>query len=423
VTREAINYSLADFYITDSPDMLSPAPEFLEWQREGAWVFNLYEPVYGGAPSPRTSVVENGIVRPVVNLSSYGYLGLSRHSQVQLSARKAMEEYGVGMCGSPMLSGRNRLHVELERRICSLTGKESVLLFASGFGGAFGTIVALARRGDIIIADSLIHMSLIDGAKLSGAKIAFFNHNDAESLDRVLKNHTAIRRLVLLEGIYSMDGDLADLPRLLDVAESHQVPVFIDEAHSMFGCGPTGGGAVEHFGVNDRIGLHFGSFSKAIGALGGFLAASRETLDYLRLYAHTYTFCAGFPPVMAGAVLGALDVIEQEPQIRERLWDNAEYLRTQLQKLGLNTGASASYVIPIIIGEDRTLLYEGCAEMRERGLLIPPIDYPTVAQDQVRFRASVNALHTREDLDQALNIIEDTLIPKMRGRGSLWNTR
>jgi 7-keto-8-aminopelargonate synthetase-like enzyme len=167
---------LADFFITSSNDMLVPAPEFLSWQREGSWVFDLYEPVYGGAPAPQTSIVHDGVVQPVVNLSSYGYLGLSRHPHVLASARKAMEEYGVGMCGSPMLSGRNRLHVELEQRICRLISKESVLLFASGFGGALGTILAVARRGDVIVADSLIHMSLIDGAKLSGARIVFFDH-------------------------------------------------------------------------------------------------------------------------------------------------------------------------------------------------------------------------------------------------------
>jgi glycine C-acetyltransferase len=410
---------LADFFITSSNDMLVPAPEFLSWQREGSWVFDLYEPVYGGAPAPQTSIVHDGVVQPVVNLSSYGYLGLSRHPHVLASARKAMEEYGVGMCGSPMLSGRNRLHVELEQRICRLISKESVLLFASGFGGALGTILAVARRGDVIVADSLIHMSLIDGAKLSGARIVFFDHNDGESLDRVLKKEAGSRRLILLEGIYSMDGDLTNLPVLLDVAESYRVPVFVDEAHSILGCGGHGGGAVELFGACQRVGLHFGSFSKACGALGGFLGASRETLDYIRFYAHPYTFSAGFPPVMAGAVMGVLDVMEKEPEIRERLWTNAEYLRTQLQNLGLDTGASLSYVIPIIIGADRALLYEACAAMRERGLLIPPIDFPTVAQDQVRYRASVSALHTREDLDQALNIIEDTLIPRLRAKGLL----
>jgi glycine C-acetyltransferase len=419
VTRKAIDYSLADFYITDSPSMLQPPPDFLQWKKEGSWAFDLYEPIYGGPPAPHTSLIQNDRTKPMINLSSYGYLGLSRHPHVLASAQKAMEEYGVGMCGSPMLSGRNRLHVELEKRMCRLLNKESVLLFASGFGGALGSILGIARRGDVIIADSLIHMSLIDGAKLSGAKMVFFEHNDAASLDQVLSRENATRRLILLEGIYSMDGDFANLPALLDVAESHKVPVFIDEAHSIFGCGSNGGGAVEHFGASHRVALHFGCFSKACGALGGFLGASAETLDYLRLYAHTYTFSAGFPPVIAGAVLGALEVLEKEPQIRERLWSNADYLRKQLRGLGLDTGASASYVIPIVVGEDRTLLYEVCSLMRNRGLLIPPIDYPTVAQDQVRYRASVNAMHSRADLDLALNIIEDTLVPRMRAKGLL----
>jgi glycine C-acetyltransferase len=417
MTRTPIAYSLADFFITDSPDMLKPPSDFGWWRKEGAWAIDLYEPVYGGPPAPRTSVLHHGIEQPVVNLSSYGYLGLSRHPHVLASARNAMEEFGIGMCGSPMLSGRNRLHVELEARMARLLGKESVLLFSSGFGGALGTILALARRGDVIIADSAIHMSLIDGSRLSGARIVFFDHNSARSLDQVLTEETAGRRLILTEGIYSMDGDRVDLPALLDVAEAHRTPVFIDEAHSIFGCGSNGGGVVEQYDAAHRIALHFGCFSKACGALGGLIGTSRETMDYLRFYAHPYTFSAGFPPVIAGAVLGALEVLENEPSIRDRLWDNARYLRSQLQSLGLDTGLSESYVIPIIVGEDRQLLYEACIRMRERGLLIPPIDYPTVAQDQVRFRASVNALHSREDLDQALNIIEDSLVPLMRQKG------
>lgn len=419
MSRKAIDYSLADFFMTASPDMAKPEPEFLAWQKEGAAVFQLYEPIYGGGPLPQAALIQDGTAKQVINLSSYGYLGLSKHPHVLACAEKAMKEYGVGMCGSPMLSGRNALHIELERRMSRLLRKEAILLFPSGFGGALGTVAALARRGDTVITDSSMHMSGMDGARLAGAKLVFFDHNRAASLERVLQEEQAPRRLILLEGIYSMDGDLADLPSILEVAEAHRVPVFIDEAHSILACGPNGGGVVEHYQAHDRVALHFGCFSKAFGALGGFVGTSQETWSYLRLYTHSYAFSAGLPPVIAGAVLGALDVMEREPQIRERLWHNAEYLRTALQGLGLDTGDSASYIIPIILGSDRALLYEMCATLRQRGLLIPPIDYPTVAQDQVRFRASVNAFHTEADLDQALNIVEDTLVPALRARGLL----
>jgi glycine C-acetyltransferase len=259
----------------------------------------------------------------------------------------------------------------------------------------------------------------VDGAKLSGARLVHFAHNDPASLDEVLGRERTTRKLVVVEGVYSMDGDMARLPELLDVAEAHGAALFIDEAHSILACGPTGGGVVEHFDAQQRVGVHFATCSKALASLGAFAAGSEDTIRYMRYFAHSYTFSAGLPAVIVGAMLGALDVNERHPELRGRLWDNARYFRQELRAMGLDTGASDTYVVPIVVGPDRVLLYEACAQMRARGLFLPPVDYPTVPEEQTRYRASITAAHTRADMDEALDVIEETLVPALRVRGRL----
>ena len=292
-------------------------------------------------------------------------------------------------------------------------------MFNGGFAGGLGAVSGLVRRGDVVVADELAHMCLVDGAKLSGARLEFFAHNDPADLDRVLDRHKGKRVLVVVEGIYSMDGDMARLPELLDVAELHRAPLFIDEAHSILCLGATGGGVVEHFNAQRRIGVHFATCSKSFASLGAFVAGRKETLHYMRYYAHAYTFSASMPAFMAASLIAVLDVNAGSHDLRATLQANGEYFRQGVRSLGLSAGHSTTHVVPIVVGPDRELLYEACARMRERGLFLPPIDYPTVPQDQVRYRCSVTAAHTRVDLDEALNIIEDTLVPMMRSRGLL----
>jgi glycine C-acetyltransferase len=207
-----------------------------------------------------------------------------------------------------------------------------------------------------------------------------------------------------------MDGDFAALDGLMDVAQAHNASVFIDEAHSILGCGAHGRGAAEHFQVEDRIRLIYGTFSKGFGTLGGFVAGPVETLDYLRYYAHPYAYSCALPPVVVAAALKALEIANAEPELRTRLWANATYFRSQLNAIGIDTGASTTYVMPIVIG-DRERMYRLCHELRRRGLWVAPVDYPAVPQDRICFRACVTAKHTRADLDEALNILQDTLVP------------
>jgi 8-amino-7-oxononanoate synthase len=370
----------------------------------------LYEPELLATADARTLISYGGKPRPVINLCSYNYLGLANHPEVLLAAHEALRTHGLGACGSPMLSGMTDLHRELERRVAKFLQREDAMLFNSGFGGALGTISGLLRKTDVAILDNRSHLSLRDGAVLSRCRTEKFEHNDAASLDAALTRQEGRRQLVIIEGIYSMDGDFGNLTELLGVAKSHGASVFIDEAHSMLACGEHGRGAAEKFGVEEQVPLIYGTFSKAFGALGGFVAGSKETLQYLRFYAHPYVYSCALPPVVIAAILKALELGTKQPELRNQLWENADYFHAQLRSLGLNTGESTTYVMPIVIG-DRERMYRLGHELRRRGLWVAPVDYPAVPQHRICFRACVTAKHTRADLDEALNILADTLVP------------
>jgi glycine C-acetyltransferase len=402
---------LSNFLAGESRDPLQAPPSFTAWMQAGAWAVELYEPELLASADARTSIRYDGKSQLVINLCSYNYLGLANHPDVVAAAHEALNTHGLGACGSPMLSGMTDLHRELESRIAKFLGREDAMLFNSGFGGALGTISGLLRKSDVAVLDNRSHLSLRDGAVLSRCRTEKFEHNDAASLDAALSHKSGRRQLVIIEGIYSMDGDFGKLNELTDVAVSHEASVFIDEAHSVLGCGKHGRGAAEQFGVEDRVPLIYGTFSKAFGGLGGFVAGSKETLQYLRFYAHPYVYSCALPPVVIAGLLKALEIaIRDGAALRKILWQNADYFHEKLRELGLDTGASTTYVMPIVIG-DRERMYRLGHELRRRGLWVAPVDYPAVPQDRICFRACVTAKHTRADLDEALNILQDTLVP------------
>jgi 8-amino-7-oxononanoate synthase len=403
-------FSLSDFLVGDSKDPLQPPPIFTKWHQAGEWAIELYEPQMTGPAEARTTLNYGGKSHPVVNLCSYNYLGLANHPEVIAAAHEALATHGLGACGSPMLSGMTDLHRQLEKRMAEFLGYEDAMLFNSGFGGALGTISGLLRKTDVAVMDNRSHLSLRDGAVLARTRTERFEHNDPQSLDAALTRHKGKRQLVIVEGIYSMDGDFGQLDALMDVADAHEASVFVDEAHSMLACGANGRGAVEHFGVEKRVRILYGTFSKAFGALGGFVAGSKETLDYLRFYSHPYVYSCALPPVVVAGVLKALELGTSRPELRKRLWENADYFHKQLAGLGIDTGNSTTYIMPIVIG-DRERMYRLGHELRHRGLWVAPVDYPAVPQDKICFRACVTANHTRADLDEALNILSDTLVP------------
>jgi 8-amino-7-oxononanoate synthase len=407
--REAES-SLADFYFSDSDDPLVPPESFTQWAEEGAWAMSMYEPQMLSGVAPRMNISRAGVTSRVVNLSSYNYLGLAMHPEVIEAATRALRDYGTGACGSPLLSGKSNLHRELEEQLAAFTGREDCIIFNSGFAGGMGTLAGLLRKGDVAILDAKTHLCSIDGAKLAKAKLQFFAHNDPDSLDEVLQQTEGQRRLIVVEGVYSMDGDTADLPKLLPVAEKHGVGVLIDEAHSILCYGAHGRGVIEHFNAESRVALQFATFSKAFAGAGSFTVGPRKLLQYLRFYINPYGFSCALPPSVVAGVSKALEIATRDNSLRERLWANTRYFRERAIAIGLNVGDSTSQVVPIIIGSDRRRLYELTAQMHARGLFLAPVDYPSVPEDGLRFRVAITAAHAREDLDLALQILEDTVV-------------
>lgn len=417
-------YSLADFYFTDTEDPLVPPPEFGQWHKDGSWAFALFEPEMQGAVEPVMKINRAGKSRTVVNLSSYNYLGLASHPEVIEAGKKALSKYGTGACGSPMLSGMTDLHRELEHRLVQFTGHEDVMLFNSGFGGGLGTLTGILRNGDLALLDEKCHLCLIDGVKLAKAKLQFFSHNDPASLDEVLSKTAGRRRLIVIEGVYSMDGDSARLPELLEVANRHGVGVMIDEAHSILALGERGRGCVEHYGfAPDAVGLQYATFSKSFAHAGSFVAGKKELIRYLRHYVNAYAFSCALPPVVIGGLLKALELGTRDNSLREKLWANVEYFRAGAESLGLDLGDSDSQVFPIIIGSDRQMLYEQCIAMNEAGLFLAPVDFPSVPEDSLRYRVAITAAHETVDLDRALEILEGTVVKALREAGTLGERR
>src|ERR1700730_1734188 len=404
--------SLSDFLAGENNDPLSQPLSFTNWMRATKFAAELYEPELLSSPEARATINYDGKTRSVINLCSYNYLGLANHPEVIAAAHEALSTHGLGACGSPMLSVMSDLHRELERRVARFLDREDAMLFNSGFGGALGTISGLLRKTDVAILDNRSHLSLRDGAVLSRCRTEKFEHNDPDSLDTALKRQGGRRQLVIVEGIYSMDGDFGNLKDLIAVAEKHGARMFIDEAHSILGCGDHGRGAAEKFGVEEYFPLAYGTFSKAFGSLGGFVAGSKETLQYLRFYAHPYVYSCALPPVVIAGIWKALEISFGEPQLRTQLWENADYFHAQLRSLGIDTGRSTTYIMPLVIG-DRERMYRLGHELRRRALWVAPVDYPAVPQKGICFRACVTAKHTRADLDEALNILADTLTPAM----------
>src|ERR1043166_8557850 len=249
---DPVKFNLTDFLVGNSKDPLVPPPFFTKWHRAAEWAIELYEPVMLGAAAPRAALRYGGKSHPVINLCSYNYLGLANHPEVIAVAHEALATYGLGACGSPVLSGMTDLHRQLEKRMAEFLGYEDAILFNSGFGGALGTISGLLRKTDVAVMDSRSHLSLRDGAVLARTRMERFEHNDPASLDAALTRHKGKRHLVIVEGIYSMDGDFGQLDAIMDVAEAHEASVFVDEAHSMLACGPTGRGGVEILGGGER---------------------------------------------------------------------------------------------------------------------------------------------------------------------------
>lgn len=410
---DPMKFSLADFGFNDNPDVLSPPADFAEWSSDQrvALGMSLYEQQLKQAPGGRTVLRSNvdGEEREVINLTSYNYLGLATHPEVIEAAHQALDAYGLSASGAAMLSGTFDLHVELAERLAAFKQKEACMLFSSGLGGNIGAIQGLMRKGDVVIIDSKCHRSIVDGVNLSGAKLASFQHNDAEHLDAMLDKYDGKRRLVVIEGVYSMDGDMARLPEIVEVCQAHDVPIYLDEAHSTLMFGDNGRGIAEHFGLEDAIGISFGTLSKSFGGVGGFVCSAKPLVKYMKYYASPFQFSCALPPPVVAGMIKSLEVATRDSSLRDQLWANVDHFRSNLEALNLDLGDTESQIIPIIIGSSGPQLYGMAIELQQRGLFLQPVDFPAVEAHARRFRISVSSTLTAADIDEATNIIEDVI--------------
>src|SRR5690349_496973 len=342
--------------------------------------------------------------RQVVNLSSNNYLGLTTHPKLREAALDATRRLGVGSGSVRTIAGTMDIHMELERRLAAFKKVEAVVVFQSGFAANAGTVSAVLTKDDVVISDELNHASIIDGCRLSRAAVKVFPHKDVAAARAILQSLPAAqRKLLITDGVFSMDGDLGPLPELCTLAEEFGCILMVDDAHASGVFGRNGRGTIDHFGVHGRVDVQVGTLSKAVGALGGYVAGSRTLIDFLYHRARPFLFSTSHPPAVAAACIAAIDVLEKEPQIIQRLWDNTTFFKAGLQKLGFNTGLSESPITPVIVGEG-ALAMKLSDRLFAEGVFAQGIAFPTVARDKARVRTIVTATHTRDELQFALDV-------------------
>ncbi len=351
--------------------------------------------------SEDTEVVIRG--QRLIMVGSNNYLGLTHHPYVLEKAKDALYRYGSGCTGSRFLNGTLDLHEELERRLATLMGSESALVFSTGYQTNLGVISALVTRGSVVIHDRLNHASLLDGAQLASGELVRYAHNDMAALRRALeRNADAAGILISTDGVFSMEGNIVPLPTVLELAEEFGARVLVDDAHSVGVLGEHGGGTGEHFGVQDRVDLTMATFSKSFASIGGAVAGPEQVIHYLKHHSRSLIFSASMPPSAVATVLACLDVMEAEPERRRTLWKNADYLRGGLTALGFDTGVSETPIIPVTTGDiEHTFVF--WRELFDGGVFTNPVLPPAVPESACRLRTSVMATHTTDQLDKVLD--------------------
>ncbi len=341
--------------------------------------------------------------REVVNLSSNNYLGLTTHPKLRERALAALVQFGVGTGSVRTIAGTMAIHMELERRLAEFKKTEAAVVFQSGFAANAGTVAAILTKDDFVVSDELNHASIIDGARLSRASIKVFPHRDVNAARDIVRGlPKTARKLLITDGVFSMDGDLGAIPDLCGVAEEYGCIMMVDDAHASGVFGKNGRGTIDHFGMHGRVDVQVGTLSKAIGALGGYVAGTRNLIDFLHHRGRPFLFSTSHPPSVTATCLAALDVLIEEPQLIDQLWDNTKFFKDGLQKLGFNTGVSESPITPVIAG-DATRAMKLSDRLFEEGVFAQGIGFPTVARDKARVRTIVTATHTKADLQFALD--------------------
>lgn len=405
---DSTKYSLADFMDIPDLDIMGRAELFAQYaedsRQRGHAHFRRIS-LTGSGPTMQVVDPLTGKVNEMIYMASNDYLNLTKHPRTIAAGRAALEKYGSGAGSVPLLGGTTDLHIELEQKVAKFKGCEDAILYTSGFGSNCGTLLAMLTDKDIAILDLLVHASIIDGCK--NTNVRHFRHNDMQSLERALtKAKDKYRtKLVVVDGVYSMDGDIAKLDEIVQLAHSYGAYVMVDEAHASGVIGPNGRGTPEHFGLEGQVDIVAGTFSKGLGVVGGFIATNKELVQLLHFYSRAYMFSTAPTPQAVGSLIAALDVIETEPELRKQLWDNIIYFRENILKLGYNIGNAETAIFPLIIA-DGLKVRDMCRHCHELGLYINPVQYPAVPERLSRLRISLMSAHTREHLDKALEILE-----------------
>ena len=351
---------------------------------------------------------KDGTVHDVIMLGSNSYLNLSTHPQVMQGAREALEKFGYGMGAVSNYAGITEIHKELEARIAKFHGTEDCIVFPSGYGANIGIVSALCGKNDVIINDAANHASIFDGNVLSGAEIKVFPHRDMKGLERILSRlpEEKTGRLIITDGVFSMDGDMAYLDKIVELAEKYHCRIMVDDAHGVGIVGPTGRGTAEHYGVMDKIDLHVSMLSKGQGGLGGYCAASRQVVQYLRLYARSYFFSTAMPASVAGGLNEVYKLLETDTAGRKELWEKTNYLKQKLVDAGFDIGHSQSAIVPVMIYNE-PILFEMYEKLRQRGVYVNIVTYPAVRRKECRLRLCTMKNLSFEQIDRAVEIITE----------------
>jgi 8-amino-7-oxononanoate synthase len=366
---------------------------------KAAGLYPYFRPI---SESEDTVVVIEGQKR--IMLGSNNYLGLTHHPKVLEAASRALHTYGSGCTGSRFLNGTLDLHLQLEAALADFLGKEDCIVFSTGYNANLGLISGLVTKRDVVFLDKLDHASIVDGAKMSFGETVRFNHGDLAGLDRKLEQHPGAGKMVIVDGVYSMEGDIADVPGLVRVCRRHGAALAIDDAHSIGVLGPRGDGTAAHFGMTDEVDIIAGTFSKSLASIGGFVAGSRGVINYLRHHSRPLIFTASLPPSNTAGVLAALDVLRADTERRENLWENTRRLQEGFRNIGFDTGPSETPIVPILIGPlDKTLVM--WRKVFDAGIFTNPVVPPAVPPSQCRLRTSVMATHTADQIDYCVETI------------------
>ncbi len=384
--------------VKKSPDIFEKCRKFTKAKELISYGIYPYFRVIESAQDPE--VIMNG--KKMIMVGSNNYLGLTNHPVVKEAAIDAIKKYGSGCAGSRFLNGTLDIHVELENKLAKFMRKEAALIFSTGFQVNLGVISALIGKDDVVIIDKMDHASIIDGCRLSYGDIKKFRHNDMADLKRVLEENKDKGKFIIVDGVFSMEGDIANLPEIVNLAKQYNARLMVDDAHGIGVLGKTGRGTAEHFGLENEVDLIMGTYSKSLASIGGFIAGSENTVHYIKHFARSLIFSASPPPASVASVSAAVDIIEKEPARREKLWKNTNRMLKSFREMGFEVGLSETPIIPVIVGENETA-FKMAMMLQEEGVFANVAVSPAVPNGKALIRTSYMATHTDEHLDAVIN--------------------